>query len=497
MSFLGQLAARMNDFRKRPGAPADSAGSRADPSLLVLGDAYSGKRSLIARFQNKDIEDLQKGLALDFTTIDSEEDDLGHLNIWALSGDGDGTEPLLDLVLQPERLSQTGVLIVLDWSRPWSMLPSLRRFLRILRWRLGVAAQQPAILGARAALAKWLQAHRYQDPLTAEESPAPSPSPLPAGPSDPSQPSALAAAAPEGGATPSPAGELPAMPLHPGTLAGGLGVPIVVALNKADRIGAVEKERRYTDAHFDFIQRHLRMCCLEVGAPLVSVSAKHGSGAALLLQTIRSVLVPGCPAPAQRPQLLERSSLYVPLGWDSLSKMRLLLPPAAPGPSPAGALMAEFEGPGMAGPRTEGGAPQDGTAQGGESPPPPAGPLEGDGDREEAALSSRAKRQLEEWDQLLGSADPAPRLAARPEMPQLAQEDGDFLSRHKPNNNRCATWSPLRPGPRNGGAADDLARVHNPPPGGGILPPIRRPGVVAPSPIRPKSQLEPRILEPQ
>jgi len=60
-----------------------------------------------------------------------------------------------------------------------------------------------------------------------------------------------------------------------GVLTTNLGVPIIVVVCKTESFEFIEKEYRYDDMHFDFIQLRLRSFCLEYGAALVYTSVKE------------------------------------------------------------------------------------------------------------------------------------------------------------------------------------------------------------------------------
>lgn len=136
--------------------------------MLESGDPYSGKQTLVARLQRRDLEDVPKGLALDFTTLEFPSDNEGEgqfvfrsqiiadreyhapdptcVDVWTLSGDA--PPRLLDAILTPARSRRTALLVVLDASRPWAMLAVLRR------WVAAVAARIDARAGGPAALAE-------------------------------------------------------------------------------------------------------------------------------------------------------------------------------------------------------------------------------------------------------------------------------------------------------------------------------------------------------
>lgn len=79
------------------------------------------------------------------------------------------------------------------------------------------------------------------------------------------------------------------LPLSEGVLKTNLGIPMIVAITKADLL-LYGDLRTYLDKHFDFIQKHLRQHCLTYAASLFFVSAKSGSNVEILYKYILSRL---------------------------------------------------------------------------------------------------------------------------------------------------------------------------------------------------------------
>jgi hypothetical protein len=103
------------------------------------------------------------------------------------------------------------------------------------------------------------------------------------------------------------------------------------------------KDYGYKDAHFEYIQQYLRRICLKCtcfllslffvssltvdsellldGAALVYTSVKKNINIELLLHYLQHILF-GLTF-NHKPQLLQKDSLFVPIGWDSIQKIEV------------------------------------------------------------------------------------------------------------------------------------------------------------------------------
>jgi len=98
-------------------------------------------------------------------------------------------------------------------------------------------------------------------------------------------------------------------------------VPIFVICNKSDAMLMLEKEYSYKDDSFTYIQQHLRRICLIYGASLIYTSAKRDSNCETLHHYIKHVLYSfDFSHPAQLP---EKETIFVPIGWDSMAKIKM------------------------------------------------------------------------------------------------------------------------------------------------------------------------------
>lgn len=277
----------------------------AERSLIVLGDEGCGKTHLVARLKQVDYDAVTRCLAMDSTyidIIDEDEEDytpVGLLNVWQLAGD-EHYAPLLKVAVA--NASQVMFLVCLNFAKPWTMLDSLRTWLRVIETTLAAAEYQPGQLDdMKQKMVNMFRSYR--------------------------EPGAGAAAAAsesttgEAGAA-NAAGADSLLPLTEGALVRNLGVPIVVALTMCDRVESLQSQYAYKDAHFDYMYSVLRKVCLEYGAALVCTSAKENVNTEALMAYLRHLgfgmrctLVP---------ETVEKDRVVIPAGWDAATKISAL-----------------------------------------------------------------------------------------------------------------------------------------------------------------------------
>merc|ERR1712176_642807 len=112
------------------------------------------------------------------------------------------------------------------------------------------------------------------------------------------------------------------LPIPEGALVSNLGIPVVVVLSKVDSMSILQKENDFSEEHFEYIQWHLRKACLAWGAGLLYCSPRENSNTKLLLDYMSHVFY-GLKLKVE-PQVVDRDAIFVPVGWDSPSKIGLL-----------------------------------------------------------------------------------------------------------------------------------------------------------------------------
>nr|CAG8524817.1 2988_t:CDS:10 [Entrophospora candida] len=273
------------------------ASSKITPSksILILGDRESGKTTLIRHLKGEEEEDafeapMVNGGALPNVKDDEAEDTLARLGIYQLAGSEDAYRPLLKFALNYKTLPDSLVVIVLDWTRPWTFIETLQRWIKFIESSIKDVCSE----GGTGSKSGWTKGKAVVDELKESQ-----------------------------------------LPLGPGTLTTNLGIPIVVVCTKSDN---VERGFDYKEELFDFIQQSLRTICLK--CKIIS-----GSGTALFYTTIRqeqtftdlrqyilhrllgtkalSGDAKATYAFSKKAHVVDRDTVMVPSGWDSWGKIKI------------------------------------------------------------------------------------------------------------------------------------------------------------------------------
>lgn len=314
--------------------------SRSIPAknVLVLGQPSTGKSTLVSALLQKPPADAGKdeprtdyALGYDWADIrdEGEEDILARLSVYTVPSSAPSYTALVPHFLQPQSaLPHTAVVIVLDWTRPWTFLEELHAWLAwIEHWVQGDGARELEV--TREEHRERWQAHlqHYTEP-SAEPLPATS--------------SALQGTI---------------LPLGPGTFTHNTaGVPIIVACTKADLIddntdlvgagasgmgGMVKGKGGEWEERTDGIMQILRTICLKYGASLFYTTPQPTTLNVLRQYALHVLFVPPAPSPdgaldgttapmrnpfpfAHKPNTLDRDRIVVPAGWDSWGKIAVL-----------------------------------------------------------------------------------------------------------------------------------------------------------------------------
>jgi dynein light intermediate chain 1 len=103
------------------------------------------------------------------------------------------------------------------------------------------------------------------------------------------------------------------------TLELSLDVPLAVVCTKADTATAAEE---LTDESWDYLQGHLRLFCLKIGAALIYTSSIANINCSLLLEYLKHQLFD---TPFNTPpNFLDREAVFIPSGWDTKNKIQAL-----------------------------------------------------------------------------------------------------------------------------------------------------------------------------
>ncbi|EIW76376.1 hypothetical protein CONPUDRAFT_168928 [Coniophora puteana RWD-64-598 SS2] len=346
----------------------DSVSStRSIPSkqIVLLGRPQSGKSTLASALLRKPLsedeerEDARVDFALGYDWADvrddADEDTLARLSVYTVPSGAPAYSALLPHFLPPRAsLPHTLVMIVLDWTKPWTFIDDLELWLRwVEAWARGDGGAAPAgpaagagaVAGAATAaagkpadgareleIAREENRERLQHHL--QHYTEPSADALPA--------STLTSGT--------------VLPLGAGTLThNAAGVPVVVVCTKADLIdeesdgtggvtggmgGMVKGKGGEWEERTDSVMQVLRTICLKYGASLFYTTPQPSTLQSLRQHALHLLFMPAASAPAmageapaptrnpfpfeQKPNTLDRDQIVVPAGWDSWGKIGVL-----------------------------------------------------------------------------------------------------------------------------------------------------------------------------
>ncbi|TPX32319.1 hypothetical protein SmJEL517_g04528 [Synchytrium microbalum] len=279
--------------------------SKSIPSrnILLVGDAQSGKTTIVQHLrqdasQSRHAEHVDENaeLALSYTFFDVKDEDevAARVGIYQLATHA-AYGSLIKFGLTASTLDDSLIVLVLDWTRPWSFVETLLTWLGKLEDEIEELTYNDPDLLANLREKVETSVRSYTEP----------------GEVTSSQHNVL-------------------LPLGPGSLARNLGVPIVVVCNKADVMTKLERD--YKEESFDYIQQTLRTICLKYGASLFYVSKQRPE----TLSNLRSYILyqlesqpktPSTTATSSFPvkaQVVERDVIFIPSGWDSWGKIKTI-----------------------------------------------------------------------------------------------------------------------------------------------------------------------------
>ncbi|CAG8562847.1 241_t:CDS:2 [Paraglomus occultum] len=311
-------------------------------NAIILGDKESGKSTLISYLKgeddfetsdrnnslNKAEDGLPRGdyqnndLALSYTFVDiddeeTEEDDtIARLGFYQLASSDKAYNSLLRFALNLTTLQESVIIIVLDWSRPWTFIETLQRWIKVVEQAINSVKQE----GDSGSKTGWTKGkvlveemaellEKFIQSYTDSETSAPNSNVL------------------------EPESEV-ALPMGPGTLTTNLGIPLIVVCAKSDNISNLEQDSKFKfkEEQLEFIQQNLRTVCLKYGAALFYTSTRHPETIGNLRKYILYRLL-GAKASSStnksafafnlKTDVVNKERVMIPTGWDSWAKIKI------------------------------------------------------------------------------------------------------------------------------------------------------------------------------
>uniref|UniRef100_A0A1D1YDT5 Dynein light intermediate chain n=1 Tax=Anthurium amnicola TaxID=1678845 RepID=A0A1D1YDT5_9ARAE len=307
-------------------------------NAIILGDKESGKSTLISYLKGEDDSDrnsslnkaedeLSKGdhqsndLALSYTFIDidddeAEDDTIARLGFYQLAGSDKAYHSLLRFALNLTTLPESLIVIVLDWSRPWTFVETLQRWIKVVEQAIDSVKKE----GESGSKNGWTKGKVLVEEMTEllekfiqsysdSETSAPNSNVL------------------------EPESDV-ALPMGPGTLTTNLGIPFVVVCAKSDNITNLEQDSKFKfkEEQFEYIQQSLRTVCLKYGAALFYTSIQHPETIKNLRKYILYRLLGAKSSSSTnkstfafnlKTDVVNKEEVMIPTGWDSWARINL------------------------------------------------------------------------------------------------------------------------------------------------------------------------------
>ncbi|KAG0343786.1 hypothetical protein BG004_004998 [Podila humilis] len=301
-----------------------NTGNGSAPVMVEMGTGTSEDHLFVGGQKKNDL-----ALSYSFWNVEDEEneDTVARLGIYQIAGSHKSYHALLKYCLNTTTIADTVILIVLDWSRPWTFMDTLQRWVKVLEGAIEQIRQEGGVASATWTKGKALmddlqeKLSRYLQEYTEPQS---HPSLGSTSIYNDSQTFGIGSSDTQN----------VLLPLTDGCLTSNTGVPIVLVCTKSDHINNLEREMDYQEETFDYIQQSLRTICLKYGASLFYTSIHHPHTFANLRQyllhrllTPSSLSNPTTPSSfsfKKRAQVVERDQVMVPAGWDSFNKIKVL-----------------------------------------------------------------------------------------------------------------------------------------------------------------------------
>ncbi|KAI8074661.1 dynein light intermediate chain-domain-containing protein [Gongronella butleri] len=249
-------------------------------------------------------------LALGYTYMDLQDDDnevMMRVGIYQLADPA--YLPLLRFVLTKEKIRDLMVVILLDMSRPWTIMASLEEWLfflhnAIVQFGSEHADHRLLLEQLGHTLSHSISSYASHQSYHTQEKVV--------------------------------------LPLPEGCLTTNYGIPITLVGCKCDQLDRLQQTHGYKDDHLDYIQQAIRIVGLKYGAALFHTCASQpGTFLALKRYILHrfasstSFSSPSAPTttpvpstanalPPLVPQVLDRDTIAVPSGWDTWGKIMAL-----------------------------------------------------------------------------------------------------------------------------------------------------------------------------
>ncbi|KAI0195713.1 dynein light intermediate chain-domain-containing protein [Xylaria flabelliformis] len=276
-----------------------------EKNMLVLGGSVDSQREFVEALSShgqrrntdgENVPPIANSFALGYTYYDvldaDQEDILARISLHLLTSPAPSFASLIKPLLTPQSIPNTLIVILLDWSQPWSWMRQLREWLLLLRSVL-LSLSPECKEAMEEVISSWRERGRTGGSVNLD---------------------GTGAVATEGDV---------ALPLGPGEWEDALGLPLCVVCQNSERIDYLEKSQSWKEEKFDLVLQYLRTALLRHGASLIYTAPSMMTPLQTLIHAslgIRSLLKR---SPLKH-NVIDRDKIVVPPNWDSWGKIRVL-----------------------------------------------------------------------------------------------------------------------------------------------------------------------------
>ncbi|KAI1915647.1 hypothetical protein LOZ61_001579 [Ophidiomyces ophidiicola] len=275
-----------------------------EKTLLVLGGTPESQREFMDTLSSDPSDPrlpserkkakappIANQFALGYTYQDvldaDQEDILARVSAYFLSEPSPAFAPLLKPLFTPKSVRETLIVLLLDWESPWLWIRQLRDWVRLLRSVL-ISLDDDTKLVMEEVMTDCKGLQR-----------------------------GLESSYPTGSGPPV------TIPLGPGEWDEGLGIPMCVVCQGAEKIEKLEKDHGWREEEFDFILQFMRTVLLKHGSSLIYTTPFLSNSLHSLIHSslgIHSLLK----RQSLKHNVIDRDKILVPSNWDSWGKIRII-----------------------------------------------------------------------------------------------------------------------------------------------------------------------------
>ncbi|OTA99994.1 hypothetical protein M426DRAFT_324647 [Hypoxylon sp. CI-4A] len=278
-----------------------------EKNLLVLGGSVDSQRDFLEGLSSTDgrknidrnnqkTPPIANSYALGYTyynVLDADQEDiLARISLYLLTSPAPSFTSLIKPLLTPQSIPNTLIVILLDWSQPWSWLRQLREWILLLRTVI-MSLSMECKETMEEVMNSWRDRGRTGGSVNLD---------------------GTGAVAAEGDVV---------LPIGPGEWEDALGLPLCVVCQNSERIDYLEKTQSWKEEKFDLVLQYLRTILLKHGASLIYTTPSMTSPLQTLIHASLGIhsLLKRSPLKAN---VIDRDKIVVPPNWDSWGKIRVL-----------------------------------------------------------------------------------------------------------------------------------------------------------------------------